>query len=66
MYVSIRPKWLPRTISNTVVCWAYYPGRTSKHAHPQEDLIIHLTETINKFYNKYANPLIMLAGNLMT
>ena len=63
MYVSIRPKWLPRNISNIVVCGAYYPGSTSKYAPPQEDLIIHLTETLNKFYNKYANPLIMLAGD---
>ena len=63
MYDLVRPKWLPRNISNIVVCGAYYPGSTSKYAPPQEDLIIHLTETLHDFYNKYANPLIMLAGD---
>ena len=63
MYVSIRPKWLPRSISNIVVCAVYYPGSTSKYAPPQEDLILHLNETIHKFYVKYANPQILLLGD---
>ena len=36
MYVSIRPKWLPRSISNIVVCAVYYPGSTSKYAPPRK------------------------------
>ena len=55
IYVSIRPNWLPRAISNIVICGVYYPGSTSKYAPPQEDLIMHLTESILELYNRYAN-----------
>ena len=63
IYVSIRPKWLPRSISNIVLCGVYYPGSNSKYAPPQEDLILHLNEKIHHFYSKYANPLILLMGD---
>ena len=63
MYISIRPKWLPRSYSNIVICAVYYPGSTSKYAPPQEDLVLHLTENIQGFYNKYSNPLILLLGD---
>ena len=49
MYISIRPKWLPRSYSNIVICAVYYPGSTSKYAPPQEDLVLHLTENIQGF-----------------
>ena len=49
IYVSIRPKWLPRSISNIVLCAVYYPGSSSKYAPPQEDLILHLNEKIHNF-----------------
>ena len=32
LWVSIRPKWLPRSISNIVVCGVYYPGSNSEYA----------------------------------
>ena len=63
IYVSIRPKRLPRQVSNIVICGVYYPGINSIYAPPQEDLIMHLTETIQGFYIKYSNPLIMLLGD---
>ena len=63
IYVSIRPKRLPRQVSNIVICGVYYPGSNSIYAPPQEDLIMHLTETIQGFYIKYSNPLIMLLGD---
>ena len=63
MYVSIRPKRLPRSVSNIVLCALYYPGSTSKFSPPQDDLILHVIETIQNFYIKYANPLIILLGD---
>ena len=36
IYVSIRPKWLPRTISNIVLCAVYYPESGSKYAPPKK------------------------------
>ena len=63
MYVSIRPKKLPRTVSNIVFCALYYPGLNSIYAPPQEDLILHLIESIQFFYNKFSNPLIILLGD---
>ena len=63
MYVSIRPSRLPRSVSNIVLCAVYYPGSTSIYAPPQEDIIIHLTESIQSFKNKYSNPLIILLGD---
>ena len=63
LYVSIRPHKLPCSISNIVLCGVYYPGSTSKYAPPQEDLILHLTEAIQGFYNKYSCPLILLLGD---
>ena len=56
IFISIRPKWLPRSISNIVICAVYYPGSKSKYAPPQEDLKMHLNEQIHKFYSKYADP----------
>ena len=49
IYVSIRPKRLPRTVSNIVLCALYYPGLTSVYAPPQEDLILHVIESIHFF-----------------
>ena len=48
LWVTIRPKWLPRDISNIVVCGVYYPGSSSIYAPPQEDLILCLIVSIHK------------------
>ena len=63
MYVSVRPHKLPRSISNIILCAVYFPGTSSKFAPNQEDILIHLTESIQSFYGKYSNPLIMLLGD---
>ena len=63
MYVSVRPHKLPRSISNIILCAVYFPGTSSKFAPNQEDILIHLTESIQNFYVKYSNPLIMLLGD---
>ena len=63
LWVSVRPKWLPRSISNMIICGIYYPGSGSKYAPPQEDFVIYLTESVQKFMNRYANPLFMLMGD---
>ena len=32
LWISVRPKWLPRTVSNIVICGVYYPGSGSLYA----------------------------------
>ena len=63
LWVSLRPKWLPRKISNIVVAGVYYPGSKSIYAPNQEDIILHLTSTVHQLYKKYANPLFLLMGD---
>ena len=63
IWVSVRPNWLPRTISNIIICGTYYPGSGSIYAPPQEDLLTYLTESVQKFMNRYASPLFMLMGD---
>ena len=53
IYVSIRPKRLPRTVSNIVLCALYYPGLSSIYAPPQEDLILHVIESIQFFITNF-------------
>ena len=63
LWVSIRPKWLPRAISNIIICGIYYPGSGSVYAPPQDDLISYLIESVQKFVYKYSNPLFLLMGD---
>ena len=63
LWVNIRPKWLPRSISNIVVVGVYYPGSTSEYAPNQEDIILHITESVHNLYNRYANPLFVIMGD---
>ena len=63
LWITTRPKWLPRTISNIVVCGVYYPGSGSNYAPDQEDLILHITTTIHNLYRKYSRPLFIIMGD---
>ena len=36
MYISICPNWLPRAISNIIICGVYYPGSGSEYAPPRK------------------------------
>ena len=63
LWVTVRPKWLPRTISNIIICATYYPGSTSIYAPPQDEFVLYLTESVQKFMNKYASPLFMIMGD---
>ena len=63
LWVSIRPKWLPRSISNIVVAGVYYPGSNSEYAPNKEDIILHITESVHHLYNKYAKPLFVIMGD---
>ena len=63
LYISIRPPKLPRSISNIIICGLYYPGSKSIYAPPQDTITLHLAETIQSFYSKYACPLILLLGD---
>ena len=63
LWVSLRPKWLPRAISNIVVVGVYYPGSNSEYAPNQEDIILHITESVHQLYSKYAKPLFVIMGD---
>ena len=63
LWISLRPKWLPRTVSNIVVAGVYYPGSNSDYAPSQEDLVLHLTASVHQLYKKYASPLSMILGD---
>jgi len=63
LWITTRPKWLPRTISNIVVCGVYYPGSDSDYAPDQEDLVFHITTTIHQLCRKYSRPLFMIMGD---
>ena len=63
LWVSVRPKWLPRSVSNIIICGIYYPGSNSIYAPAQEDLVTYLTESVQKFMNRYTSPLFMLMGD---
>ena len=63
IWISIRPKWLPRAISTIIVAGVYYPGSTSFYAPNQDDIILHITETVHLLSNKYVKPLFMIMGD---
>ena len=43
--------------------WSLFSGTSSLYAPSQEDILLHLTEAIQSFYDKFANPLIILLGD---
>ena len=59
----MRPKWLPRAISNIIVAGIYYPGSNSIYAPNQEDILLHITETVHQLYKRYVNPLFIIMGD---
>ena len=63
IWLSTRPNWLPRAISVIVVAGIYYPGSGSDYAPEQEDIILHVTETVHQLYQKYVNPLFIIMGD---
>ena len=56
-WVTVRPNWLPRAISSIIVCGVYYPGSGSTYAPSAEDLIFHISTTVQYLKRKYVNPL---------
>ena len=63
LWVTIRPKWLPRSVSNIIVCGIYYPGSNSIYAPCQDDLIFHITTTVHYLKRIYVSPLFLVVGD---
>ena len=63
IWLSTRPNWLPRAISVIIVVGVYYLRSGSKYAPEQEDIILHLSETVHQLYQKYVNPLFVIMGD---
>ena len=64
LWLALRPKKLPRSISMIIVACLYYPGTTSDYAPSQEDIIFHLTETVHHLSDEYTKPLFLIMGDL--
>ena len=62
-WISTRPNWLPRSFSVNIVAGVYYPGSGSYYAPDQEDILLHLTDTLHKLCQKYVNLLFMIMGD---
>ena len=63
IYVSLTPSWLPRAISNIIICGLYYPGSNSIFAPNQVDLTSHIIETFQSFNIRYSRPLFIILGD---
>ena len=63
LWLTLRPKWLPRSISNIIVVGIYYPGSSSSYAPNQEDITSHVIENIHKLYKRYSRPLFVIMGD---
>ena len=63
IYVSVRPKWLPRSISNIIIAGVYYPGSSPKYAPTQASHTTLKRKSIIYCYSKYEDPLILLMGD---
>ena len=63
IWLSTRPNWLPRNISVIIIAGIYYPGSRSTYAPEQEDIILHITETVHQLYKKYVKPLFIIMGD---
>ena len=63
LFVSLRPKWLPRSTSNIIICGLYYPGSNSPYAPDQDQFKSQLIESLLLFNNKYSNPLFIVLGD---
>ena len=63
IWLSTRPCRLPRAISVIIVAGIYYPGSGSDYAPEQEDIILHISETVHQLYQKYVNPLFVIMGD---
>ena len=63
LWLSLRPHWLPREASAVIVAVVYYPGSNSIYAPNQEDIILHLTETVLRLKESYDRPLFVITGD---
>ena len=63
IWVTVRPEWLPRSVSNIVICGVYYPGLNSLYSPKQEDLIFHIITSVQYLKRKYVNPLFFIMGD---
>ena len=63
IWVTVRPGWLPRSVSNIVICGVYYPGSNSVYSPKQEALIFHITTSVQYLKRKYVNPLFFIMGD---
>ena len=48
IWLSTRPNWLPRNISSIIIAGIYYPGSHSTYTPEQEDIILHITDTVHQ------------------
>ena len=61
LWVSARPRWLPRLISTLVICAVYLP--TDAEALTVQQLTDHLSTSLMLLTRKYDSPLFMIMGD---
>ena len=61
LWVSARPKWLPRQIGSLVICAVYLPPKTATKT--VQLLTNYLASTLVLLTKKYSNPLFMIMGD---
>ena len=61
IWLTLRPPWLPRNISNIILAVLYYPPKTLASA--RDDLIKHIINNVQQLQSKYANPGVMIMGD---
>ena len=64
IWLTLRPPWLPRNISNIILAVLYYPPKTLASA--RDELIKHIIHTTQQLQSKYINAGIMIMGDYNT
>ena len=64
IWLTLRPPWLPRNISNIILAVLYYPPKTLASA--RDELIKHIINTTQQLQAKYINAGIMIMGDYNT
>ena len=64
IWLTLRPPWLPRNISNIILAVLYYPPKTL--AKTRDDLIGHIITTTQQLQSKYTNAGVMIMGDFNT
>ena len=64
IWISVRPVWLPRSISAIIIAAVYFPPKAT--AETRDSLTKHIVTTAQMLQTKYTNPAFAIMGDLNT